>query len=171
MTLDGTIPDDAVPAPSASTRDAGGALDAGQLKFILGIKLRNLRQAKRLSLKELARRAGLSISYLSEIEKGKKYPKPEKLLKLSRALGVTFDELVSLKVQEELGPLRDVFSSDFVREFPFELFGLQAENFLSLVRRRPTRRGRWCARCSRSEKPMTSRWSISSWRLCAPTSR
>ena len=50
------------------------------LRFILGLKLNQLRKQQSLSLKELADRAGLAISYLSEIEKGKKYPKPGKIL-------------------------------------------------------------------------------------------
>ena len=56
------------------------AISADNLRFILGLKLKNLRQEKGMSLKALAESAGLSISYLSEIEKGKKYPKPDKLL-------------------------------------------------------------------------------------------
>ena len=56
-----------------------------KLRFILGFKLKNLRQVADLSLKEASSIAGISISYLSEIEKGKKYPKTEKLLALASA--------------------------------------------------------------------------------------
>ena len=68
-------------------------LDASQLRFTLGLKLKALRQRLDLPLKEVARRSGLAVSYLSEIEKGKKYPKPEKLLRLASALGVPFSVL------------------------------------------------------------------------------
>jgi transcriptional regulator with XRE-family HTH domain len=87
-------------------------------RLILGLKVRNLRHERGETLQSLASRAGLSISYLSEIEKGKKYPKPEKLLRLAEALAVPFDDLVSLKVAEDLGPLKVAFSSPLLREFP-----------------------------------------------------
>ena len=83
----------------------------------------------------------MSVSYLSEIEKGKKYPKPDKLLDLATALEVSYDELVSLHVDDELGPLKKVFSSTFIEEFPFELFGLQPHDVFSLVSDAPTRSG------------------------------
>jgi transcriptional regulator with XRE-family HTH domain len=102
-------------------------------RLILGLKVRNLRHERGETLQSLASRAGLSISYLSEIEKGKKYPKPEKLLQLAEALAVPFDDLVSLKVTEDLGPLKVAFSSPLLREFPFELFGLEPEDLISLV--------------------------------------
>ena len=73
-------------------------LDSEHLRYVLGLKLRSLRQEKGKPLKAIAARSGLSVSYLSEIEKGKKYPKPEKLIELARALDVSFDSLVSLQV-------------------------------------------------------------------------
>ena len=94
------------------------------LRLILGLKLRNLRLARGEALRDIAERAGLSVSYLSELEQGKKYPKPDKLLRLAEALEVPYDDLVSLKVTAELRPLKDAVSSRVLREFPFELFGL-----------------------------------------------
>ena len=113
------------------------SVNAENLRLILGLKLKNLRAEQGLSLKDVASEAGLSISYLSEIEKGKKYPKPDKLLDLAAALSVPFDELVSLKVGQELDPLKKVLSSPFVREFPFELFGLETGDLLGLMRDEP----------------------------------
>ena len=81
------------------------AFHADNVNFILGLKLKTFRHEKGFSLKDLAEETGLSVSYLSEIEKGKKYPKPEKILHLATALGVQFDELVSMKVDEALDPL------------------------------------------------------------------
>lgn len=116
-------------------------VSADNLRFILGLKLKNLRTDQELSLKDVAKRAGLSISYLSEIEKGKKYPKPDKLLDLSRALGVSFDDLVSLKLDQDLNPIKEVFDSTFVREFPFELFGLTPRDLFDLTRDAPGKAG------------------------------
>lgn len=108
-------------------------LDSESLRFILGLKLKKLRHERRISLSELAAKAGISVSYLCEIEGGRKHPKPDKLIRLAEALGVTYDELVSLQVADELDPLKSVFGSDFVREFPFELFGIEPEDLFALV--------------------------------------
>jgi transcriptional regulator with XRE-family HTH domain len=117
------------------------SVSSDHLRFILGLKLRTLRREQGASLKEVAERSGLSVSYLSEIEKGKKYPKPDKIVDLADALGVTYDDLVSLSVKDDLSPLKDVFSSDFVEEFPFEVFGLASQDVFSLVSDEPERAG------------------------------
>ena len=114
-------------------------LDAESLRFILGLKLRKLRQEKHLSLSNLAARAGISVSYLSEIEGGRKHPKPEKLIRLAEALGVPYDELVSLQVAGELDPLKTFLGSEFVREFPFELFGIEPQDLFALVADMPSK--------------------------------
>lgn len=111
------------------------------LRLLLGLKLKRLRQERGLPLREVAARAGVSVSYLSEIEKGKKYPKPEKLLDLARALGTEFDELVSQRVEEPLAPLREAIGSPFLREFPFHLFGVEPEDLLALATSAPEQAG------------------------------
>ncbi|CAN5868039.1 hypothetical protein BH20GEM1_BH20GEM1_15990 [soil metagenome] len=118
---------------------AQARLEPESLRFILGLKLRKLRQEKSFSLTELAARAGLSISYLSEIEAGRKHPKPDKLIRLAEALSVTYDELVSLQVGGELDPLKAFLGSEFVREFPFELFGIEPQDLFALVADMPTK--------------------------------
>ncbi len=109
------------------------------LRLILGIKLKQLRNDKSMSLKELAEQTGLSISYLSEIEKGKKYPKPEKIMTLARTLGTTFDELVTLKVDESLDPITAVLNSPAMREFPFALFGIEPQGIMDLFSASPAK--------------------------------
>jgi transcriptional regulator with XRE-family HTH domain len=94
-----------------------------------------------LTLREVAGQADLSMSYLSEIEKGKKYPKPEKLMGLAEALGTPFDELVSLKVADELGPLKAAVGSPFLTGFPFDLFGFDQKQLVSLVSTDPVKAG------------------------------
>ena len=110
-------------------------------RFVLGMKLRRLRRNRELTLTALARQTGLSISYLSEIEKGKKYPKPEKLLVLASALDVPFDELVSLSVAADLSPMKTALASPFFKEFPFDLFGFDTADLFDLVDSDPVRAG------------------------------
>lgn len=107
------------------------------LRFILGLKLNQLRKQRSYSLKELAGRAGLAVSYLNEIEKGKKYPKPEKILALAKALGTTYDELVSLHLGERLHPLSGVLKSGVLQEIPLEVFGLTPTGLLEMMAAQP----------------------------------
>ena len=103
------------------------------LRLILGLKVKSLRQGRDESLSELAKRSSISISYLSEIENGRKYPKPDVLLRLAEGLGVGYDELVSAQLGGELDGLEPLFHSDFLQEFPFELFGVDVAQLLGLV--------------------------------------
>lgn len=112
-----------------------------QLRLVLGMKLRGLRQERGLTLQALAGRAGVSVSFLSEIESGKKYPKPEKLVELAAVLGVAYDDLVSLKVEEPLEGLRAALTSPFLRAFPFKLFGIERQDLLALMAGVPERAG------------------------------
>jgi len=118
-------------------------MDTGcdNLRLVLGLKVRALRSGQGWTLQRLSARSGLAISYLSEIEKGKKYPKPEKLLALAAALEVPFEELVSTRVAEELSPLGAFAESEFLREFPFDLFGVSASDLFGLVASDPKRAG------------------------------
>ena len=107
--------------------------EQSSLKFIFGLKVRELRLENDLSFQELSAATGLSISYLSEIEKGKKYPKGDKILQLAQALRVEYDQLVSLRVSKRLAPIVRVLQSDFFREFPLDMFGLDAQKIIELI--------------------------------------
>ncbi len=107
------------------------------IKMIFGFKAKYLRQQHGLSLEELAERAGLSKSYLHEIEKGKKYPKVNRIHALAEALGVEYDFMVSTRASKKLQPIVDLLSSDFVKEFPLELFGISPEKLFELFSNTP----------------------------------
>jgi transcriptional regulator with XRE-family HTH domain len=61
----------------------------------LGRAIRVLRTARDLGRRELAERAGLSYSYLAEIENGDKSPSAKALAALAGALGLALHELVA----------------------------------------------------------------------------
>ncbi len=113
-------------------------LDQETLRFIFGLKLRTLRQNKGLSLKQLSLQSGLSPSYINEIEKGKKYPKSEKIIQLAKSLGVSYDELISLKLSDELKSLSRVLENNVFKELPFEVFGIPAQSLFELLGDNPT---------------------------------
>ena len=116
-------------------------INSENLKYILGKKLRNIRRGKGLMLNELAVITKLSVSYLSEIENGKKYPKPDKMLALANALGIPFDNLVSMEVDEDLDPLKEIMSSPFLSEFPLDLFGISLNEVLNIITESPEKAG------------------------------
>lgn len=60
----------------------------------VGPRLRLLRQARDVTLADLALQTGISVSTLSRLEVGLRRPTLEQLLPLARAYGVTLDELV-----------------------------------------------------------------------------
>lgn len=110
-----------------------------KVRLIFGMKLRQLRQEKGILLTELAEKAGLSVSYLNEIEKGKKYPKADKILALADALGSDYDALVSMKLSKPLEPIAELFNSNILQEIPFELFGIEPSDLLELLAQAPAR--------------------------------
>jgi len=66
-------------------------------KYKLGDVIRNARNAKGISLRELSRRTGISHPYLSQIETGKNdNPSKEFLLKLNDELQLTFVFLLAI---------------------------------------------------------------------------
>lgn len=111
--------------------------DNDSIKMIFGFKVKYLRQQKELSYKLLAERTGLSTSYLHDIEKGRKYPKVDKITALAEALGVTYDFLVSTRASKKLQPVVDLLTSDFIKEFPLDFFGISPEKLFELFSNTP----------------------------------
>jgi len=107
------------------------------LRFVLSLKIRRLRQRKGFSLKELAEKSGLSHSYLNEIEKGKKYPKVEKLIGLAGALDVSVEDLVSIKMGHQLHPLLEFLESDLAANLPLSAFGIGDQDVYDLMSHAP----------------------------------
>ena len=64
-----------------------------EIKAALGNNIRSLRAHRQYSQADLAEKAGISITFLSNIERGLKYPKPAILSQIAEALGVEVYEL------------------------------------------------------------------------------
>ncbi len=109
------------------------------IKLIFGLKLKQIRTDKNLSLFGLSKLTGLSKSYLNEIEKGKKYPKPDKIVMLSDKLDVPYDHLVSLKLDKNLAPIGELLRSKVLKEIPLELFGIKESNLIDIVANAPAK--------------------------------
>ena len=109
------------------------------IKLIFGLKLKQIRTEKNLSLFGLSKLSGLSKSYLNEIENGKKYPKPDKIAILSEKLDVPYDQMVSLKLDKNLAPIGDLLQSKILKEIPLELFGIKESNLIYIVANAPAK--------------------------------
>jgi len=110
-------------------------------KLIFGLKVRQLRQQLGLSFADLSRLTGISVSYLNEIEKGKKYPKEKKIKALAKALHVSEAELGSERLSKNLQPIGDLLQSNFLDELPLDLFGIEAGKIVELMATAPLRVG------------------------------
>lgn len=107
--------------------------DGNFIKTVFGLKLKQQRQKKNWSLQDLANETGMSKSYLNEIENGKKFPKHDKIIQLSEKLNCPYDELVSTKLDKGLAPFTEILQSDFFKEIPLELFGINKSNLISII--------------------------------------
>jgi transcriptional regulator with XRE-family HTH domain len=70
------------------------------LQETMGAVIRRARQERSLTLKGLAEQAGLSVVYLGEIERGKKYPSAAMLERLAAALDLTLSDMLELVADE-----------------------------------------------------------------------
>lgn len=111
--------------------------DNDNVRLIFGLKVKALRQARELSYQQLAEKTGMSLSYVHDIETGKKFPKADKILALAKALGVDYDYLVSLRANKKLQPIIDLINSDFINAIPWEHFGLTPAALLDLFSNTP----------------------------------
>ncbi|MEM6725475.1 MAG: helix-turn-helix domain-containing protein [Bacteroidota bacterium] len=110
-------------------------------RIIFGLKVKQLRMQNELSFQELSAESGVSVSYLNEIEKGKKYPKDDKIHSLSKALDTSYEELTSDKLPSRLQPVADLLQSNFLNELPLDLFGIEAGKVVEIIANAPARVG------------------------------
>ncbi len=86
------------------------------LNIMLGSRLRKIRKRKGLTILQVAERANLSLSFISEIETNKKKPEEETIRALGAALGLTGDELEEVRIDarlEEMGMTQPEFTMMF----------------------------------------------------------
>jgi transcriptional regulator with XRE-family HTH domain len=72
----------------------------GLWRHLLGRRLRALRLARRETLEAVARRANLSVQYLSEVERGVKEPSSEVVAAIAAALETTLLDLTAAVAEQ-----------------------------------------------------------------------
>ncbi|MCF6269266.1 MAG: helix-turn-helix domain-containing protein [Melioribacteraceae bacterium] len=88
-------------------------------------------------MSELANHSSLSVSYLNEIESGKKYPKSEKILALAEALSVSYDNIVSVKLNKSLAPIGELLDSNILKQLPIDHYGIDINKLIALLANAP----------------------------------
>jgi transcriptional regulator with XRE-family HTH domain len=80
-------------------------MDGQEIKSALGKNIKLIRNHRQYSQALLAERADISITFLSNIERGLKYPKPAVLSQIAKSLGVEVYELFKTNSQPNIAPI------------------------------------------------------------------
>ena len=110
-----------------------------QQRIIFGLKVKQFRQEKGWNFEELGQRTGISISYLNEIEKGKKYPQLDYRKRLAEVLDVSYDFLISPELTKEFAPLGALLHSKFLNDLPLDLFGIGMQPLVEIIASDPAK--------------------------------
>src|SRR5262249_19029586 len=89
------------------------------IEISLGKRLHELRDRADLSLRELAKRVGISGPFLSDIELGRRFPSEEILAKLASALNVSLEDLKQYDNREPMADLKRLMDSNPKLGFAF----------------------------------------------------
>jgi transcriptional regulator with XRE-family HTH domain len=73
---------------------------------VIGVRIRELRQARKMTVKELAAAAEVSTGLISQVERGLTDPSLETLRRLARALGLPLFDLFSQEEQDAVAVVR-----------------------------------------------------------------
>jgi XRE family transcriptional regulator, fatty acid utilization regulator len=114
-------------------------------RILFGLKLREQRKLKGYSLVELSEKTGISVSYLNEIEKGKKHPSKGKLEVLIKDLEVDPLKWNQDQTPSNLEPVQALLQSNFLNELPLELFGIDIAKIAELIADAPAKVGAFIA--------------------------
>jgi len=78
----------------------------------LGEKIRDLREAKDFSVRELARKLDVSAAFLSDVELGRRHPSDEVLGRLAASLDTTLEELQKFDARPPVQELKRLAAND-----------------------------------------------------------
>ena len=80
-------------------------MDGQEIKSTLGKNIKLIRNHRQYSQEILAEKANISITFLSNIERGLKYPKPAVLSQIAESLGVEVYELFKSNSKPIIAPI------------------------------------------------------------------
>jgi transcriptional regulator with XRE-family HTH domain len=103
----------------------------------LGQRLRELREAKDLSLRELAKKLDVSAAFLSDVELGRRFPSADVLAKMAKILEVTTDELKAFDTRPPVEDLKRISASNPTYGFALRQMvekGVSADELMKFVK-------------------------------------
>jgi transcriptional regulator with XRE-family HTH domain len=77
-----------------------------------GAKLRQLREEQDISLRELAKRVGVSGAFLSDVELGRRFPSTEIIVLIAKEIKVAVEELKKYDFRDEVETIRKMMFAD-----------------------------------------------------------
>jgi transcriptional regulator with XRE-family HTH domain len=104
----------------------------------LGQYIRERREARDLSLRELAKKLDCSAAFLSDIELGRRYPSEKVLKDIAVTLGVTIDELKAHDVRAPIEEIKRLTQNDPRYALAFRTVidqGVRPEQLMRLAKR------------------------------------
>jgi transcriptional regulator with XRE-family HTH domain len=109
----------------------------------LGERIRELREALDLSLRELARAMDVSAAFMSDVELGRRYPSDALLAKIARRLQTTVEELKKYDRRPPLDDIKRIAATDPIYGMAMRRIverideeGLTPEELLKLIKGR-----------------------------------
>ena len=103
------------------------------VKELIGKRIKEARQARKLSQEALSEKVSLSAKYLSSIERGKENPTLETLIRLADALELEASELFNYQHQKPSKELKELISR-FMEEGHDEKLELMAKIMTAIYR-------------------------------------
>lgn len=105
----------------------------------LGEKIRELREEKDLSGRELAKQIKISAPFLSDIELGRRHPSDEVLRTIAEALGTTLEDLKKYDARPPVEELKRMAASNPAMGFALRRVidqGVSADELLKFLEHR-----------------------------------
>lgn len=78
----------------------------------LGERIRELREERDMSLRELAKKLGCSAAFLSDIELGRRYPSEKNLKDLAHLLNTSLNELKAYDTRAPIEEIKRLTAAD-----------------------------------------------------------
>jgi transcriptional regulator with XRE-family HTH domain len=95
------------------------------VKQLIGLRIKQVRQARGISQEALSEKIGMSSKYLSSIERGKENPTLDTFVKLAKALNVEILELFNFAHEKSPKELKQLIG-DFMKGSDVEKLQLAA---------------------------------------------
>ena len=105
----------------------------------LGERIRELREERDLSLRELATNIEVSAAFMSDVELGRRHPSDKHMVAVARALGTSLEELQQFDTRPPLREFRRVTLSNPEYGFAFRQMldkGISSKEILEFIRQR-----------------------------------